>query len=119
MKKQKPVVNSSWPSAAMDADAATSSCSTHIRSFLTVSTMHGLRYLLEPRMAQRVFWAAALAVAQVGVAYLVAMVFVKWMREPVYVAFDTVSTPVWQLPFPAVTVCNMNQVRVVDFVVNA
>ncbi len=35
--------------------------------------------------------------------------FLKWRREPIYVAFDTVSTPVHKVPFPAVTVCNMNQ----------
>ena len=32
----------------------------------------------------------------------------KWRRDPVYVAFDTTSTPVWEVPFPAITVCNMN-----------
>ncbi len=36
------------------------------------------------------------------------------VRSIVYVAFDTVSTPVWQLPFPALTVCNINQVTSVQ-----
>ena len=38
--------------------------------------------------------------------------FLKWRREPIYVAFDTVSTPVHKVPFPAVTVCNMNQASI-------
>ncbi len=59
---------------------------------------------------QRLFWAASLAVANVVAFYFVSQILAKWHREPVYVAFDTVSTPVWELPFPAVTVCNMNQV---------
>ncbi len=37
--------------------------------------------------------------------------FLKWRREPIYVAFDTQSTPIHRVPFPAITVCNMNQVN--------
>ena len=37
---------------------------------------------------------------------------IKWRRDPVYVAFDTTSTPVWQVPFPAVTICNMNMANI-------
>ncbi len=49
-------------------------------------------------------------VANVIAVSFVYLIFDKWQREPVYVAFDTTSTPIWELPFPAVTVCNMNQV---------
>ncbi len=38
--------------------------------------------------------------------------FLKWRREPIYVAFNTVSTPIHKVPFPAITVCNMNQVNI-------
>lgn len=35
----------------------------------------------------------------------------QWKNDPIYVAFDTTSTPVWEIPFPAITICNMNLVN--------
>lgn len=32
-------------------------------------------------------------------------VYVKWDTSPVIVSFAEKSTPVWQIPFPAVTIC--------------
>lgn len=29
----------------------------------------------------------------------------KWVRSPVIVTFATKQTPIWQIPFPAVTIC--------------
>ena len=30
----------------------------------------------------------------------------KWNQRPMFVSFDTVPTQIWDVPFPAVTVCN-------------
>jgi hypothetical protein len=35
----------------------------------------------------------------------------KWSRKPLFVSFDTVPTPIWDIPFPAVTVCNVQKVN--------
>ena len=43
---------------------------------------------------------------------IILQIMIKWRRDPVYVAFDTTSTPVWQVPFPAVTICNMNMANI-------
>ena len=41
----------------------------------------------------------------------------KWARKPMFVSFDTVPTQIWDVPFPAVTVCNVleaNRDMVID-----
>jgi len=35
----------------------------------------------------------------------------KWNNNPVIVSFAEKSTPVWQIPFPAVTVCSETKSR--------
>lgn len=32
-------------------------------------------------------------------------VYIKWDQSPVIVSFAEKSTPVWEIPFPAVTIC--------------
>lgn len=33
----------------------------------------------------------------------------KWVRSPVIVSFNEKTTPVWAVPFPAVTICPENK----------
>ena len=35
----------------------------------------------------------------------------KWKTSPVFVSFDTSITPISEIPFPALTICNYNKVR--------
>ncbi|CAO1362063.1 unnamed protein product [Diamesa serratosioi] len=37
--------------------------------------------------------------------YQIYKIFAKWNKYPVIVTFDTKSTPIWEIPFPAVTIC--------------
>ncbi len=103
-----------------------------IREYLRQSTIHGLKFLLEPHWWQKMFWIVAIVICSAMAGYfsvkvrmgnlkgfyvddwssiLVYQVFLKWRREPIYLAFDTQSTPIYRVPFPAITVCNMNQVN--------
>lgn len=43
--------------------------------------------------------------------YLTLKVWDKWNETPVIVSFDDKSSPVWKIPFPAVTICS--EVKVV------
>lgn len=40
-----------------------------------------------------------------GCGKLILNVYVKWDQSPVIVSFAEKSTPVWEIPFPAVTIC--------------
>ena len=37
-------------------------------------------------------------------------VFEKSYNSPVLVTFASEPTPIWEIPFPALTICNMNKV---------
>lgn len=36
---------------------------------------------------------------------LISEAYRKWALEPVVVSFATTETPVWKIPFPAITIC--------------
>ncbi|CAO1382707.1 unnamed protein product [Diamesa hyperborea] len=40
-----------------------------------------------------------------GCSYLITRSYKKWDDTPIIVSFDEESTPVWKIPFPAVTIC--------------
>lgn len=54
---------------------------------------------------QRVWWIGAFIVALVLCGSLIKNVYTKWDQSPVIVSFAEKSTPVWEIPFPAVTIC--------------
>lgn len=43
--------------------------------------------------------------------YLIALTYRKWVRSPVIVSFATEQTPIWQIPFPSVTICPETKAR--------
>jgi acid-sensing ion channel, other len=75
--------------------------------FATNSTVHGVKYLGERRRhwIERAFWVIAFFISVVGCSIMIHKVYNKWQLSPVIVSFAEKSTPVWQIPFPAVTIC--------------
>lgn len=53
----------------------------------------------------RVWWVVAFALSVFGCGFLILNVYKKWDQSPVIVSFAEKSTPVWAIPFPAVTIC--------------
>lgn len=43
--------------------------------------------------------------------YFISNIYEKWSASPVIIALNAVATSVNDIPFPAVTICNMNQAR--------
>lgn len=43
---------------------------------------------------------------------LIHNVYTKWDQSPVIVSFAEKSTPVWEIPFPAVTICPETKAKV-------
>lgn len=43
--------------------------------------------------------------------YLIFLTYQKWDRSPVIVSFATKQTPIWQIPFPSVTICPETKAR--------
>ncbi len=40
----------------------------------------------------------------------------KWNRSPILVSFDSDSVAIYQIPFPSITICNMNKVTKLNLV---
>lgn len=75
--------------------------------FTQNSTVHGVKYLGEYRRhwVERGFWVVAFLLSVFGCSVMIHKVYNKWQLSPVIVSFAEKSTPVWQIPFPAVTIC--------------
>lgn len=43
--------------------------------------------------------------------YFISNIYEKWSSTPIIVGLSAVSTSINDIPFPAVTICNMNQAR--------
>jgi hypothetical protein len=57
------------------------------------------------------FWVVGCGLALSAGAFLSVKLVEKWNRKPMFVSFDTVPTPIWDIPFPAVTVCNVQEAK--------
>lgn len=71
------------------------------------TSVHGLQYLGERKrtFVERIFWIIMMVVSLYFCGILIWNIYVKWDTSPVIVSFAEKSTPVWQIPFPAVTIC--------------
>lgn len=71
------------------------------------SSVHGVKYIGERRRhwSERMFWVIAFLISFLGCTMMIYKIYVKWQLSPVIVSFAEKSTPVWQIPFPAVTIC--------------
>lgn len=43
--------------------------------------------------------------------YFISNIYQKWSASPIIIGLNAVATSIGNFPFPAVTVCNMNQAR--------
>lgn len=43
--------------------------------------------------------------------YFISNVYEKWNASPIIITNNAVATPITDIPFPAVTICNMNQAQ--------
>lgn len=92
---------------------STSTSGNNIQEYLVSSTLHGLRYIGTTTLSvfERVFFSLSFLIVIILAGYYISNVYQKWRETPVIIGLDPVSTNINDIPFPAVTICNMNQVR--------
>lgn len=71
------------------------------------STIHGVRYMGEKKRhwSERIWWLFAVICSIIVCSILVYQTWLKWKHTPVIVTFSEESTPVYEIPFPTVTIC--------------
>lgn len=82
-------------------------CSSVLDDFCANSTIHGIKYMGDRKRhwAERVWWLIAFILSIYGCSRLIYNIWQRWDRSPVIVSFAEKSTPIWQIPFPSVTIC--------------
>lgn len=77
------------------------------RDFSNYTTVHGVRYFNEKQRhwLEKVFWVVSFVISIICCSILITRSYVDWHQNPVFVAFADKTTPVWKIPFPAVTIC--------------
>lgn len=75
--------------------------------FCKESTIHGVKYFGDRKRhwAEKLWWLVAFLLSIYGCGNLMLNVWNRWDRHPVIVTFAEKPTPIWQIPFPAVTIC--------------
>lgn len=81
--------------------------SLHGLKYVTGSEYHGsVGYLTLARVA----WAV---ISLCGIVFALVMMQLSWVRfknNPTITTIETTTHPIWNIPFPAVTVCNINKI---------
>ncbi|XP_035900497.1 pickpocket protein 28-like [Anopheles stephensi] len=83
------------------------------RDYCANSSIHGFKYFVGANRtrAEKIWWATMCILSIYGCGSLIQTVFDKWRRDPVVVTFAEKPTPIYDIPFPAVTICPITKVK--------
>lgn len=82
-------------------------CCDLFNDFCENTSIHGVKYFggrNRPNL-ERGWWIISFFVSITLCSLLIHNLWIKWDETPVFVSFAEHSTPVWEIPFPAVTIC--------------
>ena len=83
------------------------------QQYASNSSAHGLTYLVEDGrpVMERIFWIFITTLALCFTAIQTTQLYIQWKADPVVTSLDTVTVPIEELEFPAVTICPQGAVR--------
>ena len=61
---------------------------------------------------EQTFWMVGCGLLVTAGIFLSVKLVEKWASKPMFVSFDTLPTQIWDVPFPAVTVCNVHEANI-------
>ncbi|XP_073811878.1 pickpocket protein 28-like [Musca autumnalis] len=74
--------------------------------FCSNTSIHGFQYFGQQRPRKEIlFWIIVFIITLYFCISIIVKVYVKWSETPVIVTFSEKSTPIWNIPFPRVTIC--------------
>ncbi|XP_023304037.2 pickpocket protein 28-like [Lucilia cuprina] len=79
--------------------------------FCQNSTLHGLKYIVDEQLypGERIFFAMSFVAVVLMSIFFISNVYAKWRSTPVIVGINPEPSFIVNEPFPAVTLCNLNQ----------
>ncbi|XP_035790345.1 pickpocket protein 28-like [Anopheles albimanus] len=83
------------------------------REYCTSSSIHGVQYFdANGRTScERFWWLVVFLLSMGGCCMLIYKTFRKWEESPIIVTFSEKTTPVWEIPFPSITICPETKVQ--------
>ncbi|XP_032675500.1 pickpocket protein 28-like [Odontomachus brunneus] len=83
------------------------------RQYCANSTLHGLRYVGDTGLSavERIFWAVSFTTALIIAVYYIVYLYQRWNGAPIIISLSPEPVALDEIPFPAVTICNMNHAK--------
>ncbi|XP_072930534.1 sodium channel protein Nach-like [Epargyreus clarus] len=80
--------------------------------FCKRTDLHGFKYIVmeELNVVERSCWAVAVVVSIIFAAYFVVTAYRWYARNPIVTVIESTQGAIWDVPFPAVTICDLNVV---------
>lgn len=75
--------------------------------FGSITTIHGLRYVLNRQTGYVAKFALSIWMAVLFILCIVLLsnIWSRWHSEPLIVSLTDKPEPIWEIPFPAITIC--------------
>ncbi|XP_034477206.1 pickpocket protein 28 [Drosophila innubila] len=82
-------------------------------TFLKETGLHGLKFVGDATLSiwERSFFLIAFVAAFILTFQLISNIYEKWNSTPVIIGISPHATSILKVPFPAITICNMNNVQ--------
>ncbi|EAT48395.1 AAEL000582-PA [Aedes aegypti] len=83
----------------------------NFREYCLNTTIHGLKYIgtISLSAIERCFFFISFILVSILSIYFITNVYQKWQSSPIIIGLSPKATHIRDIPFPAVTICNMNQ----------
>ncbi|KAJ2954285.1 hypothetical protein O0L34_g2535 [Tuta absoluta] len=78
--------------------------------FCKRTDLHGYKYIVmkDLNLFERSCWALAVLASTVSAVYFVFTAYNWYARNPIVTVIESTQGAIWDIPFPAVTICNLN-----------
>ena len=85
----------------------------NVREYFNDTTVHGFRYVVQGRNRfERIFWFLLIITGFVFSSDIIYRALFEWNKTPLQTTIEKVDVPVQEYPFPAVTICDPEQLQV-------
>ena len=85
----------------------------YLKNYATSTTAHGFSYLAEDgcTVLERIFWFIVVVLALAFSYWQTSTLYKQWQDNPVITTLETVSLPIKEIDFPAVTICPQGSIK--------